>query len=104
MHNVAIIGYGYWGPKLARNFQNSNFFNIKCIVDKSEKNLSKAKSDYPLAKFYKNFKKINKNFIDLVVISTPTKDHFKITKYFLKNTHVLVEKPISMKSKETSFI
>ncbi len=104
MHNVAIIGYGYWGPKLARNFQNSNFFNIKCIVDKSEKNLSKAKSDYPLAKFYKNFKKINKNFIDLVVISTPTKDHFKITKYFLKNTHVLVEKPISMKSKEVTIL
>ena len=37
MLNVAIIGYGYWGPKLARNFQNSSFFKIKYIVDNSKK-------------------------------------------------------------------
>ena len=40
---VSLIGYGYWGPKLARNFQNSNFFNLVSIVDISQKNLNKAK-------------------------------------------------------------
>ena len=100
MHNVAIIGYGYWGPKLARNFQNSNYFNVKYIVDKSKKNLLKAKGDYPLAKLSKNYKFINKDFVDLVVIATPTKSHYIMAKYFLKNNHVLVEKPLSTSLKE----
>ena len=33
MYNLALIGYGYWGPKLARNIQNSNHFKIKYIID-----------------------------------------------------------------------
>ena len=40
---VSLIGYGYWGPKLTRNFQNSNFFNVSQIIDTSNKNLQKAK-------------------------------------------------------------
>ena len=45
---VCLVGYGYWGPKLARNFQNSNFFNLVSISDKSKSNLTKAKKDFPL--------------------------------------------------------
>ena len=100
MYNVAIIGYGYWGPKLARNFQNSNFFNIKYIVDKSNKNLQKARIDHPLCKLLNNYKLINQNDVDLIVIASPTKFHFVIAKYFLKNTNVLIEKPLSLKLKE----
>ena len=43
IYKVAIIGYGYWGPKLARNIQNSNDFQIDYIVDTSKKNLINAK-------------------------------------------------------------
>ena len=43
IYNVALIGYGYWGPKLGRNFYNSSKFKIKKIVDLSNKNLLKAK-------------------------------------------------------------
>ncbi len=100
MYNVAIIGYGYWGPKLARNFQNSNFFNIKYIIDKSNKNLQKAKIDHPLCKLLNNYKLINQSDVDLIVIASPTKFHFVIAKYFLKNTNVLIEKPLSLKLKE----
>jgi predicted dehydrogenase len=39
---VALIGYGYWGPKLARNINNSNIFQIDYIIDNSKKNLDKA--------------------------------------------------------------
>ena len=39
---VCLIGYGYWGPKLARNFQNSNFFNLVSVSDKSKQNLIEA--------------------------------------------------------------
>ena len=43
MINVLIIGYGYWGPKLARNFSNSNNFNLHSICDLNSNSLTKAK-------------------------------------------------------------
>jgi len=101
MFNISIIGYGYWGRKLARNFQNSNFFNLVSIVDKSKDNIAKAKRDFPLAITYKNYKdavKVNK--ISLVVIATPTRTHFEIAKFVLiNNKHALVEKPLSLSLK-----
>ena len=104
MYKVAIIGYGYWGPKLARNVQNSNYFNVKYIVDKSKKNLSNAKINFPLANLYTNYTLVKKNSVDLVVIASPTKSHFIIAKYFLKNTNVLVEKPLSMSLREVRLL
>ena len=54
---VCLIGYGYWGPKLARNFQNSNFFKLISVSDKSQSNLLKAKKDFPFIKTSKDYKK-----------------------------------------------
>ena len=96
---VCLVGYGYWGPKLARNFQNSNFFDLVSVSDKSKANLLKAKKDFPLVKTSTDFKKLIINNIDLVVIATPTETHFKISKFALeKKKHILVEKPISLSS------
>tara|TARA_A100000164_G_scaffold350231_1_gene353883 strand:+ start:1996 stop:2931 length:936 start_codon:yes stop_codon:yes gene_type:complete len=103
---VSIIGYGYWGPKLARNFQNSNFFNLTSIIDISKQNLIKAKRDFPLAKIGNDYKQsLNKSNISLIVISTPTKTHFQIAKYALeKKINVLVEKPLSLSIKEVKIL
>jgi len=100
MYNVAIIGYGYWGPKLARNIQNSNNFKINFIVDKSDKNLNIAKTNFPLCKLSKDYKSIDHEKVDLVVISTPTITHFQIANYFLKKTNVLIEKPVALSIKD----
>ena len=102
MINVLIIGYGYWGPKLARNFSNSNNFNLHSICDLNSNNLTKAKKNYPNVKLYLNFKKALKfNKYDLVVISTPTETHYKLTKIILsKGINVLVEKPLCFSVKE----
>ena len=102
MLKVALIGYGYWGTKLARNFQNLEFFNLVTIADKEPKNLLLAKKNYPLTKVFKNYKKaIKNNTIDLVIISSPTITHYKISKFALENSkHVLVEKPLSLSSKK----
>ena len=97
MYNLALIGYGYWGPKLARNIQNSNRFKIEYIIDKSNKNLNSAKKDFPLSKLLKDFKKLDISNIDLVVISTPTKTHFQMANYFIRYTNVLIEKPLALK-------
>ena len=96
---VCLVGYGYWGPKLARNFQNSNFFDLTSVSDKSRSNLAKAKKDFPLINISTDFKKLITSNIDLVVIATPTETHFKISKFSLeKKKHILVEKPISLSS------
>ena len=97
---VALIGFGYWGPKLARNINNSSMFKIDYIIDNSKKNLEKAKKDFPLSKLLNNHLNLKKDDIDLVVISSPTKTHYKITKHFLNFSHVLVEKPLSLNSKD----
>ena len=102
MLKVALIGYGYWGSKLARNFQNLEAFNLVSIADTKPRNLLIAKKNYPLAKAFSNYKKaIRNNKIDLVVISSPTATHYKISKFALENSkHILVEKPLCLSSKE----
>ena len=98
---VCLIGYGYWGPKLARNFQNSNFFKLETVSDKSQSNLLRAKKDFPFIKTSKDYKKSITNNIDIVVIATPTNTHFQISKFALMmKKHILVEKPISLSEKE----
>jgi len=98
MLNISIVGYGYWGSKLARNFHNSAYFDILSIVDKKKINLIKAKKSLPHAEFHLDYKKAIKNDqLDLVVISTPTSSHYNIAKFALKNfKNILVEKPICL--------
>ena len=96
---TAIIGYGYWGPKLARNFLNSSQFQIDYVVDNKSINLMKAKNDIPLAIGLSDFNKLKTNNLDLIILSTPTLTHFELVKKFLKSTNVLVEKPLSLNLK-----
>ena len=56
MYNISIIGFGYWGKKLARNFQNSSYFEILSIVDKKKSNLVNAKKNLPMAECYSDYK------------------------------------------------
>ena len=100
--NVLLIGYGYWGPNLARNIDNSNDYNLISICDSSKKQFSKIKKIYPKVKILDDYKKaIMQTGINLVVIATPTKTHYQIAKYALQNDkHILVEKPITQSSKE----
>jgi len=106
MLNVSIIGYGYWGSKLARNFQNSAYFNISSIVDNTKINLINAKKNLPHADCYSDYKKTIKNdILDLVIISTPTSTHYKIAKFALENfKNILVEKPICLSLKQVKLL
>ena len=104
--NVLIVGFGYWGPILARNFQSSTQFNIYSICDSNLANLNKAKNIYPNSVYYKSYNTAlsNKN-IDIVIISTPTNTHYKIAKAaLLKKKHVLCEKPLSLKINEVKYL
>ena len=105
-YNTLIVGFGYWGPILARNFQSSLQFHIYSICDSSEINLKKAKNIYPNSVYYKSYKRaMNDHKIDIVVISTPTGTHYKIAKMALrKKKHVLCEKPLSLNLKEVKHL
>ena len=104
MYNISIIGFGYWGKKLARNFQNSSYFEILSIVDKKKSNLVNAKKNLPMAECYSDYKNAIKNdLIDLIVISTPTSTHYNIAKFALENSkNILVEKPLSLSLKQVN--
>ena len=101
-YNVLLIGFGYWGPILARNFQSSMFFNIVAICDSNTSNLNKAKKVYPNEKLFTNYNlAIKSKRVNLVIISTPTNTHYKIAMLSLKNKkHVLCEKPLCLKLRE----
>ena len=102
MYKACLIGHGYWGEKLARNFHNSEFFKLVSIVDNNKKNLKSAIKKYPSANFFNNYKvAVKKSAADIFIISTPTYTHYKIAKYALENSkHILVEKPLSLSVKE----
>lgn len=102
MFNICLVGYGYWGEKLARNFDSSEYFNIISIVDKKKFGLNLAKKKYTKITAYQNYKiAIKDPLLDIVVISSPTSTHYAIAKYALQNhKHVLVEKPLSLSLKE----
>ena len=102
MYNACLIGHGYWGEKLARNFSNSEFFNLVSIVDTKKQNLNSAKKKYPSIDLNENYIDAIKNsLLDLVIIATPTSTHFKIAQFALKNNkHILVEKPLSLSLRE----
>jgi len=98
MINVGLIGYGYWGTKLARNFKNSEHFNLLSISDKNKNKLKEAKKEFRKIQLYQNPKHVLKDKeINLVIISTPTYTHYKLAKSALDNSkNVLVEKPMSL--------
>ena len=96
---VGIIGYGYWGPNLTRNFFELPSSELVVIADIKEERLQRARSLYPdvlMTKDYADFFQIG---IDAVVVSVPPALHYPIAKDCLEHgLHVLVEKPMTLNS------
>ncbi|MGC9329969.1 MAG: Gfo/Idh/MocA family protein [Candidatus Hinthialibacter sp.] len=101
MLNIGIIGYGYWGPFLARNFNNHTQCRLKVISDLNEDRLEKAQRQYPQAHISKDLAPIYAEEIDVVAIATPTITHYELAKEaLLHNKHVWIEKPMTSTSAE----
>ena len=97
MINVAVVGCGYWGPNLIRNFNSLNECKVKLICDNDKKRLSYLSSVYPLIKTTTKYDDlINDNEIDAIAIVTPVSMHFKqAKKSLLAGKHTLIEKPMT---------
>lgn len=100
--NLALVGYGYWGPKLARNINAIDGMNLYAIVDKSEELLLKAKKQYPKALAINDLQAaLDDKNIDAVVLATPVDTHYPFAKKaLLAGKHVLSEKPLCASYKE----
>jgi len=102
MINVALIGYGYWGTNLLRNFMNTNGCTISHVVDGREERLAIAKKLYPSISTTTNIEDVfASEEVNAVVIATPVFGHYPLAKKALEaGKHVLVEKPFTAKYAE----
>ena len=99
---IGIIGFGYWGPNLVRNFSSQEGCEVAMVSDFRVERLNIVKRAYPLVKTTTNAEDIfNDVSIDAVVIATPVFSHYNLAKKALEyGKHVLVEKPITSSSAE----
>jgi predicted dehydrogenase len=97
MINVAIVGFGYWGPNLVRNFSSISGVRVGKVVDLRPERLEIVKSNYPTTEVSTDIDSLwNDASIDAVVIATPVFTHFPIAKKALEaGKHVLLEKPMT---------
>lgn len=98
--NIGLVGYGYWGPMLARNFNASSECNLAGIAEIDNDRLAMAARDYPACKVTSDFRSLAESAdIDVIVIATPVATHFDIAMIALDNNkHLWVEKPIAASS------
>ena len=100
MLQVGVIGYGYWGPNIVRNFHGTEGFHVRAVCDKSPDSLQRARKIYPALTFTQDVKDIVESpEIDVVAVITPAWTHYELAKAALLNgKHVFVEKPFTWSS------
>jgi predicted dehydrogenase len=97
---IGVIGYGYWGPNLVRNFVESPDTRVVMVSDLKQDRLDLVQRRYPGVEVTTDFQEIlNHPNIDAVAISTPVSTHFPLALQALQSgKHVLVEKPMTTTS------
>lgn len=95
--NIGVIGYGYWGPNLVRNFSDIDEARVHTVADLNPALLEKVAKRYPTTKTTTDaMELINNPEIDAVAIATPVSTHFSLAMAALRaNKHVWLEKPMT---------
>jgi len=102
MIRVGVIGYGYWGPNLVRNFVEAPQSQVTMVSDVRPERLALVGSRYPGVRTTPEHRELLRSpEVDLVAIATPVSTHFELSMQALKaGKHVLVEKPLAATSEE----
>jgi len=102
MAGIAIIGYGYWGPNLVRNFSAVTNCSVEWVVDLRTERLALIKKQYPNIHITSNINDaLNDPAVTAVVVATPVQYHYALAKTALEHgKHVLIEKPMTQSSAE----
>ena len=97
MIGIAVVGYGYWGPNLVRNFWETPGARLVSVCDLRTERLAGVQSRYPAVEITGNFADVlNDPRVDAVAIATPVSSHFELAMRALQaGKHVFVEKPIA---------
>ena len=97
MIRTGIVGYGYWGPNLARSVANSGIASVAMIADMSSAARDRAGRRHPSTRLVDNWRElVSDPGVDAVMIATPVCTHFEIALAALRaGKHVLVEKPMT---------
>src|ERR1700742_1187281 len=100
MIRVGIVGYGYWGPRIARNFHSLEDCKVSLICDKSAESLNRARRAFPDVCVTTDAGELLRSpKIDMVAVVTPVWSHFELAKAALENgKHIFVEKPFTATS------
>ena len=95
--SIGVIGCGYWGPNLLRNFAENEAAELRWICDLDEARLGSMSRRYPFARTTSDFRKLlDDPGLDAVAVVTPVATHYQIAKDCLNaGKHVLLEKPLT---------
>lgn len=97
---VGVVGYGYWGPNLLRNYLQLPDADVKWVCDRDEERLAKARSQYGNVRTTHEYRDLIQDpQVDAVVIATPISTHHALaSQALLAGKHVFVEKPMTSSS------
>jgi predicted dehydrogenase len=99
--NVGVIGSGYWGPNLIRNFVSLPESNLVAVADLRQDRLAHIKSVYPTVQVTDDYWDLFSMDLDAVVVATPPTTHFSIARDCLQHgLSVMVEKPLALNSQD----
>jgi predicted dehydrogenase len=95
--NMAVVGYGYWGPNIVRNVLERPELDLWGLCELSAEQAAKFSSRYPGARTSADFQEVLSDpAVDAVSIATPPRTHYRLVKQALEaGKHVLVEKPLA---------
>jgi predicted dehydrogenase len=99
---VAVVGCGYWGPNLIRNFDSLPDCRVSAVCDSNAERLGRIMVRYPAARPVTSFDALLADpEVEALVIATPVRTHFDLARRALQSgRHVFVEKPITASAAE----
>lgn len=101
--NVGVIGCGYWGPNVVRTFFELPLSNLVAVADLKPARLEYVTSRYPKVAVTQDYHDLFGMSLDAVAIATPPATHYRIAADCLRHgLHVLVEKPLTLSSRDAS--
>ena len=102
MINIGVVGYGYWGPNLVRNFAETPGMNLTAVADLDLKKLEVVKKRFPAIAATTNYQDLLDNpSIHAIAVATPVNTHFQLGMAALKaGKHLWLEKPMAETSEQ----
>lgn len=94
---IAVVGAGYWGPNLVRNFYASEEWSVHCVVERDRGRLDRLLRLYPTIEGHASIDAaLTDHSVDAVALATPPRTHHDLAARAMEaGKHVLVEKPLA---------